>query len=132
MLQAVGGHVDVTLQSATEMKPQIEAGNLRLLASASPTRWPEYPDVRTLREQGYNYISFGPMGYAFPRGVDPKIRARMEEAFAIAIKDPEVLDQLTKLGVAPSYRSGADFHKYMKEMEPLFIQILTESGMKTR
>ena len=132
VLQAVGGHVDVTLQSATEMKPQIEAGNLRLLASASPTRWPEYPDVRTLREQGYNYISFGPMGYAFPRGVDPKIRARREEAFAIAIKDPEVLDQLTKLGVAPSYRSGADFHKYMKEMEPLFIQILTESGMKTR
>lgn len=55
-----------------------------------------------------------------------------EEAFAIAIKDPEVLDQLTKLGVAPSYRSGADFHKYMKEMEPLFIQIMTESGMKTR
>jgi len=132
VLQAVGGHVDLTLQSATEMKPQIEAGSLRLLASTSPARWPEYPDVPTLRELGYNYVSFGPMGYAFPRGVDPKIRARMEEAFAIAIKDPEVLDQLAKLGVAPSYRSGADFHKHLKDMEPLFIQILTESGMKTR
>ena len=86
----------------------------------------------TLRELGYNYISFGPMGYAFPRGVDPKIRDRMQEAFAAAFKDPEVLDQLNKLGVAPSYKSGADFHKYMKDMEPLFIQILTESGMKTR
>jgi tripartite-type tricarboxylate transporter receptor subunit TctC len=72
------------------------------------------------------------MGYAFPRGVDPKIRVRMLEAFAIAIKDPEVLDQLTKLGVAPSYRSGADFYKHMKDMEPLFVQIMTESGMKTR
>jgi len=132
VLQAVGGHVDLTLQSATEMKPQIEAGSLRLLASTSPARWPEYPDVPTLRELGYNYVSFGPMGYAFPRGVDPKIRARMEEAFAIAIKDPEVLDQLAKLGVAPTYRSGADFHKHLKDMEPLFIQILTESGMKTR
>lgn len=53
------------------MKPQIEAGS-RLLASASPGRWPEYPNVPTLRELGYNYISFGPMGYAFPRGVDSK------------------------------------------------------------
>ncbi len=72
------------------------------------------------------------MGYAFPRGVDPKIRDRMEQAFAIASKDPEVLDQLAKLGVAPSFRTGAAFHKYMKDMEPLFIQVLTESGMKTR
>ena len=81
---------------------------------------------------GYDYISIGPMGYAFPRGVDPKIRDRMEQAFAIASKDPEVLDQLAKLGVAPSFRTGAAFHKYMKDMEPLFIQVLTESGMKTR
>lgn len=132
VLQAVGGHVDMTLQSATEMKPQIESGNLRLIASTSPVRWADYPNVPTLRELGYDYISIGPMGYAFPRGVDPKIRDRMEQAFAIAIKDPEVLDQLAKLGVAPSYRSGADFHKYMKTMEPLFIQVLTESGMKTR
>jgi tripartite-type tricarboxylate transporter receptor subunit TctC len=132
VLQAVGGHVDFTLQSATEMKPQIESGNLRLIASTSPARWPDQPNVPTLRELGYNYISFGPMGYAFPRGVDPKIRDRMEQAFAAAFKDPEVLDQLNKLGVMPSYKSGADFHKYMKDMEPLFIQILTESGMKTR
>ncbi len=132
VLQAVGGHVDVTLQSATEMKPQLESGALRLLASSSPERWPQYKDVPTLRELGYNFISIGPMGYAFPRGVDPAIRDRMEKAYEVALKDPEVLDQLDKLGVAPSYRNGADFHKYMKEMEPLFIQIMTESGMKTR
>ncbi|MFC0282786.1 tripartite tricarboxylate transporter substrate binding protein [Camelimonas abortus] len=132
VLQAVGGHVDMTLQSATEMKPQIEAGNLRLIASTSAHRWPEYPDVPTLRELGFNYISIGPMGYAFPKGVDPKIRDRMEEAFRVALQDPEVLDTLRKLGVQPEFRTGADFYKYMKDMEPLFIQILTESGMKTR
>lgn len=132
VLQAVGGHVDVTLQSATEMKPQLDSGALRLLASASPERWPSYKDVPTLRELGFNYISIGPMGYAFPRGVDPGIRDRMEKAYEAALKDPEVLDQLDKLGVAPSYRNGADFLKYMKDMEPLFIQIMTESGMKTR
>lgn len=132
VLQAVGGHVDFTLQSATEMKPQIDSGALRMLASSSPERWPDYPDVPTLRELGYNYISFGPMGYAFPHGVDPKIRQKMQDAFEVAMKDPEVLDQLAKLGVAPSYRSGPDFYKYMKDMEPLFIEILTESGMKKR
>jgi len=132
VLQAVGGHVDLTLQSATEMKPQIDAGNLRLLASTSPERWPDYPDVKTLRELGFDYISFGPMGYAFPKGVDPKVRDKMEKAFEIALKDPEVQDQLKKLGVAPSYRTGAEFYDHMKKMEPLFIQILTEAGMKTR
>lgn len=132
VLQAVGGHVDITLQTYTEMKPQLDSGALRLLASSSPERWPNFTNVPTLRELGYNFISIGPMGYAFPRGVDPAIRDRMEKAYEIALKDPEVLDQLEKLGVAPSYRNGADFYKYMREMEPLFIQIMTESGMKTR
>lgn len=35
VLQAVGGHVDITLQSYTEMKPQLDSGALRLLASTS-------------------------------------------------------------------------------------------------
>lgn len=132
VLQAVGGHVDMTLQSATEMKPQLEAGAMRLVASASAQRWPDQPNVPTLRELGFNYISIGPMGYAFPKGVDPKIRDRMEEAFRVALKDPDVLDTFNKLGVAPEFRTGPEFYKYMKDMEPLFIQILTESGMKTR
>ena len=33
VLQAVGGHVDMTLQSATEMKPQIESGACLLYTS---------------------------------------------------------------------------------------------------
>lgn len=83
VLQAVGGHVDMTLQSATEMEPQLDAGNLRLIDLARALGRPA-ERAATLRELGYDYISIGPMGYAFPRGVDPKIRDRMEQAFAIA------------------------------------------------
>jgi tripartite-type tricarboxylate transporter receptor subunit TctC len=132
VLQAVGGHVDAVLQSATEMKPQIEAGKLRLLASASPARWAEYPEVKTLRELGYEASSPGPMGYAFPAGTDPKIRDRMEEAFKGALTDPEVQKQIQALGIVPEYRSGSDFIKYLRDLQQPLLVVLTESGMKTR
>ena len=77
---AIGGHVDAVIQTVAEMRPQIEANKLRFLASAAEARWPDYPDVKTLREMGFNAVSNGPFGYAFPTGVDPAIKERMDKA----------------------------------------------------
>lgn len=130
--QAAGGHVDAVIQTVTEMRPQIEAGALRLIASAAVDRWPEYPEVKTLREQGYDAVSSGPFGYAFPAGTDPEIRARTEKAFAEALADEEVKKQITALGVVPIYRSGAEFREYLKQIEANILPILEETGMRKK
>lgn len=127
--QAVGGHVDAVIQTVTEMKPQIEAGKLRFLASAAPERWPDYPDVKTLIEHGYKATSNGPFGYAFPSGVDPEVRNRMEAALAEVMADKSVQDQINKLGVVAVYRNGKDYAAFLKEIETDLVPILKETGM---
>jgi tripartite-type tricarboxylate transporter receptor subunit TctC len=127
--QAVGGHIDSVLASATEMKPQIDAGKLRLLASASGERWDEYPDVKTMRELGYDAETRGPVGYAFPAGTDPEIRARMEAAFAEALKEPELQKRVRNLGVVPKFRTGEEYRKMLVEMEPDIYEVLKENNM---
>ena len=67
--QAVGGHVDVVLQTPADLVPLIDGGQLRLLASATDDRWPKYPDVRTLKEMGYDAASVVPLGFACPSAV---------------------------------------------------------------
>lgn len=129
---ALGGHVDAVIQTVTEMKPQIDAGKLRFLASAAEVRWHEYPDVKTLREIGYNAVSNGPFGYAFPAGVDAAIKQRMEKALADAMADKAVQAQIANLGVVPTYRSGADYLAHLRQIEADLVPILKETGMSKK
>jgi tripartite-type tricarboxylate transporter receptor subunit TctC len=126
---AIGGHVDAVIQTVTEMRPQIEAGKLRFLASAAEARWPDYPDVKTLRELGYDAVSNGPFGYAFPAGVDPAIKERMDKALADVMKDESVTSQITKLGIQAVYRDGKEYGALLKKIEVELVPILKETGM---
>ena len=91
--------------------PQIEAGKLRFLASAAEARWPDYPDVKTLREMGFDAVSNGPFGYAYPTGVEPAIRDRMEKALADCMADESVRKQIDNLGIEPIWRDGKELEK---------------------
>jgi tripartite-type tricarboxylate transporter receptor subunit TctC len=126
---AIGGHVDAVIQTVTEMKPQIEAGKLRLLASAAEARWPDYPDIKTLREMGFNAVSNGPFGYAFPAGVDPSIKERMDKALADVMADESVRKQISTLGIEAVYRNGKDYASLLKSIETELVPILKETGM---
>jgi tripartite-type tricarboxylate transporter receptor subunit TctC len=125
----LGGHVDAVIQTVAEMRPQIEAGKLRFLASAAEARWPDYPEVKTLRELGYEAITNGPFGYAFPAGVDPAIKARMDKALEDVMADKEVQAQISNLGIIAVYRNGKDYGALLKQIETALVPILVETGM---
>lgn len=126
---AVGGHVDAVIQTVAEMRPQIEAGKLRFLAAASLERWPGFPDVKTLREHGYDAVTQGPFGYAFPAGVPKDIFNRMEAALADVMADKSVTEQIDRLGIMAVHRNGAGYTALLKELEGNLVPILRETGM---
>ena len=126
---AIGGHVDAVIQTVAEMRPQIEAGKLRFLASAAEARWPDYPNVKTLRELGFDAVSNGPFGYAYPTGVEPAIRDRMEKALADCMADESVRKQIDNLGIEPIWRDGKAYAALLKKIEGELVPILRETGM---
>lgn len=126
---AIGGHVDAVIQTVAEMRGQIDAGKLRFLAAASLERWPDYPDVKTLREHGFEAVTQGPFGYAFPAGVDKTILQRMQAALADCMKDKTVIDGIEKMGIMAIYRDGAAYHAFLKEIEGNLVPILRDTGM---
>jgi tripartite-type tricarboxylate transporter receptor subunit TctC len=90
--QVAGGHVD-TYIGTFEMIPLVRGGNLRMLASCSVDRWPEFPDVPTLIEQGWQTVTRQPVTWAAPAGLPVEIRDRLEAALLAAARDPEVQDR---------------------------------------
>ena len=108
----------------------IEAKQLRLLASAVDRRWPNYPDVPTLKEQGYNAATVVPLGFACPAGVPAEIRARLEQAVARAARDAELAETLRSLTIAPHAMTGKEFHDAIRSQAAAVEAALVEAGMK--
>ena len=110
----LGGHT--TLQAdSSGWKPLVDAGKLRLLMIWTANRSKNWPDTPTLKELGYPFVFDSPFGVAGPKGMDPKIVAKLHDAFKKAIDDPAVQEQLAKYDMVVNYKNTEDYRKFVAE-----------------
>jgi len=80
----------------------IRAGTLRLLAVASRTRHPGFPDVPTFLELGYpELVAAAWFGLCGSPGISAPIVDRLNAALREATRKPEVQQQIGQLGLQP-------------------------------
>lgn len=96
---------------------------MKLLASVSPDRWSDAPDMPTMKEAGYDVQIESWLGLAAPKGLPDNVRARLEQALKDAMDDPELIDGLNNMGIDPVWISGENYAQRLaqgyKEMRPL-------------
>jgi len=127
--QAVGGHVDVVLQTPPDLVPMIEGGKLRLLASATERRWPRYPDIPTLKELGHGIVAMSPYGICGPRGVPPAIVRTLHDAFKAAAFDPAHVAELAKYDQEVTYLGPEDYGRSMREIYAAEKRVVDRLGL---
>lgn len=84
-----GGQVEFGFADAGSI-PLIKDGRLRALAVAAPKRARLLPDVPTFAELGIAFEAQPWLGFAAPAGLPPAVERRLAEAFAEALRTPEV------------------------------------------
>ena len=124
----LGGHVTACAQ-AVEWKPYVESGQLRLLAVLGAERIPAFPEVKTLKELGYDYAVISGPGLAGPAKMDPKVVEYISKAFTKASKDKEFLDLLKKLEMLPYYMDGKQFTDYIVNEIPKKKKLVESLGL---
>ncbi|MFC7738932.1 tripartite tricarboxylate transporter substrate binding protein [Roseomonas sp. GCM10028921] len=110
----LSGQVEVIVQNPSDVTTQIEAGQLRLLASASPIRWPEYPQVPTMREAGLDVEIDSWLSIAVPRATPPDIVARLEASMIAATRSPALVQAFQRLGVDPAGITGREYERMVR------------------
>lgn len=111
----LGGQVAVIVQNPSDIMPHVKSGRVRLLASASPMRWVEQPDVPTLREAGYAVEIDSWLGLAAPRGTPPDVVRKLEAVTLAAIKDPVVSAKVAQFGVDPTALTGKEYEDVLRK-----------------
>jgi tripartite-type tricarboxylate transporter receptor subunit TctC len=127
----LGGHTMLQADS-TGWKGLVEAGQLRLLTIWTAERSKNWPNVPTLKELGYPFVFDSPFGIAGPRGMDPKVVARLHDAFKKAIEDPAVQATLAKYDMVPNYKGTEDYRKFVLENIETERKVVEMLGLKKK
>jgi tripartite-type tricarboxylate transporter receptor subunit TctC len=108
----VGKQVDVALQGPSEYAELVKAGKLKFIASASDFRLPWFPNVPTLKEQGWDIAITGIIGVAAPKGIPDEARKTLEAAVHKVVSSKAYQDFLAnQFGIKNYPASSADFSK---------------------
>lgn len=118
--------VHATIQTPSEIAPFVQSGKVRLLASVSPDRWHDLPDMPTMNEAGYNIQIESWLGLAAPAGTPDNVLNHLEKALEAAANDPDLIEKLNNMGIDPVWLSGDGYAKKLadgyREMRPLLEQ----------
>ena len=111
-LQALlGGHI-LAHSDATGWAPHVDAGTMRLLATYGSKRTKRWSQVPTLNELGFETVSDSPFGIGAPRGMEPALTKRLEEAFKKALEDPQVISSFEKYDQPVIYMGSDEYARF--------------------
>lgn len=113
-LQAVlAGTVDLAVLAPEEMAGLIQAGEIVPLAVASADRLPGFPEVPTLREQGWDVVVENMKGLCAPAGLPDEIATTLHDRFKRGMQQPVWNAFLERTGATAGYLDGPGFQAAM-------------------
>lgn len=105
----------------------VKSGKVRILFNLERTPFPFLPGVPSIfdyvkNEEDRQILSFITIGseigrpYVTPPGVPAERFKALQDAFAQALRDPDLLSETKKQGLDVTYRSGAELHDLITRM----------------
>ncbi len=125
MNDLIGGHVQFTIDQISAALPLITDGRARALAVSGAKRAAFLPDVPTFVELGYKNLE----GYTFtgvfgPAGTPSDIVAKLSSALKTVMRDPQVVEQITKLGAEPEVMSPKELRIYLEKEDATWLPLV--------
>lgn len=111
-----GGHVKLGVGSYSSIAAPLDAKRIRVLAVASPERWPNLPDTPTTAEAGFPSVEvLYWIGVSGPPNLPPEIVKFWNDAIRDLEKSPAYREGLLKVGLLPLYRDAKGMAERVKK-----------------
>ena len=111
----MGGHVDACSAGA-EFVPSARDGLVRVLATHGEKRSPQFPDVPTLKELGYDFTKETIHSIFAPANLPPEVLKKLEMAFTKGTETPEFKNLIEKIDCTPAYYNSAELDRFLKDL----------------
>ncbi|HEU0071001.1 MAG TPA: tripartite tricarboxylate transporter substrate-binding protein [Alphaproteobacteria bacterium] len=129
----IGGKVDYACDQIVNLVTQIQGGNIKAYAIATPERSPALPDVPTTKEAGLPNYQVSAWNAVFaPKGTPQAIVDKLNDALVKALDDAGTKKRLLDLGgVLPTgeERTSAWLGQYVQQEVARWTPILKAGGI---
>ena len=121
----LGGHVNASIGNPLEFMGHLKSGSIRAIGVFRDTRFPELPDVPTMKEQGINAPNFQMWrGVAMPKGApDPAVQY-WSGVIAKAVAAPQYKAYIRENVASEAPIAGQAFETFIADQERLYRDLL--------
>ncbi|MEI7783246.1 MAG: tripartite tricarboxylate transporter substrate binding protein [Betaproteobacteria bacterium] len=129
-LALLSGQVDFNFDNLATASSNIKAGKLKALAVTTAQRSSVMPEVPAVAEtlKGFEVDTW--WGLVGPAKLPPEVTARLHQAFAGALQQPEVKTRFAQLMAEPVGNSPDQFGAFMKQELAKYEAVVKASGAK--
>jgi tripartite-type tricarboxylate transporter receptor subunit TctC len=127
----IGGHVQMTFVGLGAVRAPVDAGMLKILAVAQPTRLkdaPQYPTSAEAGLPGYEFVTW--FGVLAPKGTPVAIVDKLVKHIHAMQDDPEVQKRLATAGLEPLRETPEQFGARIRRDHERFRDIVKAANLK--
>ena len=125
----IAGHIPAASTTLSTASGQIHSGRARALAISTAARLPDYGDVPTFAEAGYqDLVATIWFSLSAPAGLPATIVDRLNAEVRKALDSPEVRERLKPEGIEPGQLSAAQFTAFVAEELKRWTPVVKASG----
>lgn len=119
------------VQLFTDQTLLIRQYDLHPIAFLTEARNPDFPQVPTMREQGYDLVYTIWTGLYAPAGTPDAVLARLEAACARTMRHRDVVAGMARVAQPILYRNRADFAAFSARESEKFRRLIIEAGLRS-
>ena len=129
MIGVLNGTYDIGIGEMQELRGQLEAGKIRLLAVLGDKRLDGKPNLPTAKEQGFNVVVTKFRGIAAPKGVSDEVAKAWEDALRKVLEVPAYKADYTKEDLIPVLMGREAARKFTAQFVVDITASLKELGV---
>lgn len=115
LISVLNGTVDLGIGEVQELRSQLEAGQVRLIATYTKERLEEFPEVETATEQGIDLVVNKFRGLAGHRDLPEEVLSAWEEAIPQVLEDPEFREWYRASALVPNFMPSEEYDQFLKD-----------------
>lgn len=129
LLNVLNGTYDLGIGEIQELRAQLDAKKVRLLAVLTEKRLADFPDLPTAKEQGVDLVVTKFRGLAGPKGLPPAVLKAWNDGIRAVLADPAYQKEYAKESLIPAPMAAEEAQRFTASFVTEVATSLKELGV---
>ncbi len=129
LLDVVANHIDFATPTVTSAAGQIRGGTIVPLALAGDQRMPDYPDLPTFKELGYDVVGINWFGLVGPARLPSEIADKINREVNVVMSKPENQKRMREDGMLVDPMDPARLRQFIAAETVRWTPVIEKAGM---